>query len=254
MTETQAIDPIEFQNAQEEYRNFLDDEQTQEAHYDDEIKEMLSKNQNRLTVRINDLRNQKPLRCKRLLQNGFHELAAFQAALLDLVKTKYNMEDNADKINECFISLEGSFGARHVTPRSLTARFLNNMVCVEGIVTRCSGIKPKIAKSVHYCEKTKKYREVSYSDWTCTNYDEKHRINSAMPTQDDEGNLLTTEYGLCTFRDTQTFTIQEMPEKAPTGQIPRSVDIIADDDLVDKIKPGDRCVIFGGCCEGQVGS
>jgi DNA replication licensing factor MCM3 len=122
---------------------------------------------------------------------------------------------------------------------------LNNMVCVEGIVTRISGVKPKMAKSVHYCEKTKKYQEVQYSDWTCTNFDEKNRQNMAMPTTDIEGNQLVTEYGLCKFRDTQTFTIQEMPEKAPTGQIPRSIDIIADDDLVDSIKPGDRCIVVG---------
>ena len=30
-----------------------------------------------------------------------------------------------------------SFGARHVTPRSLASRFLGNMVCLEGIVTKC---------------------------------------------------------------------------------------------------------------------
>ena len=30
-----------------------------------------------------------------------------------------------------------SFGAKHVTPRSLSARFIGNMVCVEGIVTKC---------------------------------------------------------------------------------------------------------------------
>ncbi len=36
-----------------------------------------------------------------------------------------------------------------------------------------------------------------------------------------------------------------MPEKSPTGLLPRSVEVILKQDLVDEIKPGDRARITG---------
>ena len=40
--------------------------------------------------------------------------------------------------------------------------------------------------------------------------------------RDENDNLLITQYGLSTYIDHQTVTIQELPETAPPGQLPRS--------------------------------
>jgi DNA replication licensing factor MCM3 len=64
-------------------------------------------------------------------------------------------------------------------------------------------------------------------------------------TRDNQGNPLSPEYGYCLYKDSQVVTIQEMPENAQVGQLPRSIQVILQNDLVDKLKPGDRCQVSG---------
>lgn len=104
-------------------------------------------------------------------------------------------------------------------------------------------VHPKVIRSVHYSEQEKKHYAREYSDaLSSTN---PIPSGSVYPTESESGNPLVTEFGHCIYRDHQTITIQEMPERAPPGQLPRSVDVVLDDDLVDKAKPGDRVSIVG---------
>nr|CAI5845189.1 unnamed protein product [Callosobruchus analis] len=224
---------------QKEYLDFLDDQEDQ-GKYATLIKNMIADKSQRLVVNINDLRRKNPARARSLLTNAFEEQKAFQAALKECVinSTSEFIKDQ----EEYFIAFEGSFGKNHVTPRSLTSSYLGHLICVEGIVTKCSLVHPKIVRSVHYCPATNKVIERKYTD--LTSFD-AFPSAAVYPTKDDDGNPLETEFGMSTYKDHQTISIQEMPEKAPAGQLPRSVDIICDNDLVDVCKPGDRIQVVG---------
>lgn len=204
---------------------------------------MLQKNQRRLVVNIDHVRDHNPQIAEGLLVTPFDYTLAFNEALKKIVKTiNIARPDQVDDEVMYYCAWAGSFGLHTCNPRTLSANHLNQMVSVEGIVTRCSLIRPKIVKSVHYNEAENKFHFREYRDQTMTN---GVTTNSVYPQQDDKGNPLMTEYGWCTYRDHQTISIQEMPERAPAGQLPRGVDVILDDDLVDKVKPGDRIQLVG---------
>ncbi|PNF28221.1 DNA replication licensing factor Mcm3 [Cryptotermes secundus] len=239
-----------LRDLQREYLDFLDDEEG-DGTYSQLVKDLVADKGKRLLVNVNDLRHRNPVRAASLLNNAFEEQLAFQRALKEYVGSVD--PTYAKDTEELFVAFEGSFGNKHVTPRTLMSRFLGNLVCVEGIVTKCSLIRPKVVRSVHYCPATKKVSERRYTD--LTSFD-AFPSSSVYPTKDEDGNTLETEYGLSVYKDHQTISIQEMPEKAPAGQLPRSVDVICDNDLVDKCKPGDRVQIVGNyrCLPGKQGN
>ncbi|EFN65910.1 Zygotic DNA replication licensing factor mcm3 [Camponotus floridanus] len=232
-----------------EYVDFLDDMEDQGI-YATMVKNMVQENKYRLVVNINDLRRKNPVRSASLLNNSFEEQLAFQNALKQYISS-IDIE-YAKSNKDFFVAFEGSFGNKHVTPRTLTSHYLGNLVCLEGIVTKCSLVRPKVVRSVHYCDVTKTVLERAYSDLTSL---DAFPHSAIYPTTDEDGNPLETEFGLSTYKDHQTLTIQEMPEKAPAGQLPRSVDVICDNDLVDLCKPGDRVQIVGNyrCLPGKQG-
>ena len=204
---------------------------------------MLQKNQRRLTVNLDHVRDHNEEIANGILHEPFDYTLAFNYALKKIVGTlPQSRPDQTASDVEYYCAWAGSFGLNACNPRTLSSHHLNDMVSIDGIVTRCSLIRPKVVRSVHYNEAKDKFHFREYQDQTMTN---GATTSSVYPREDQEGNALTTEYGFSTYRDHQTISIQEMPERAPAGQLPRGVDVILDDDLVDAVKPGDRIQLVG---------
>lgn len=208
---------------------------------------MLTKGKFRLTVSMDEIREFDREFWQGLLNSPADFLPACERALRDTVLTIYDPNDlrfdHMDENQQFYLSFKGSLGDHHVLPRLITSHHISKMVSVEGIVTRASLVRPKIIRSVHYAEETNRFYARDYRDQT-TSFD-PISTPAIYPTEDLDGNKLTTEYGYSTYRDHQKISVQEMPESAPAGQLPRSVDVILDDDLVDTTKPGDRIQVVG---------
>ncbi|SMR59176.1 unnamed protein product [Zymoseptoria tritici ST99CH_1E4] len=223
---------------------FLDPQDPRARSYQAETLLMLNRGLRRLTVSIDEIRSHSREMAEGLLNQPFDYSQAFDRALFNIVQTLRNRStQHVDEEAMYYCAYVGSFGEYACNPRTLASSYLNHMVSLEGIVTKCSLVRPKVVKSVHWNERKSTFHFREYRDQTMTA--NGAASTSVYPTEDGEGNPLVTEYGYCTYRDHQTISIQEMPERAPAGQLPRGVDVIMDDDMVDRVKPGDRIQLVG---------
>lgn len=185
-----------------------------------DIQRMVGTSNNRLNVNIDKLRGFNGDLANFVLQRPLDALNMFEqqldAAVKDLKddslknqgeKTAARSGDMAfpTKVKKYYINFDGNFGRNHITPRGLKANLINNLVTVQGIVTRMSIVKPMIQTSVHYCETTHKGHIYHYNDDTnlgdLANQNDNKQGGGTFPTQDAQGNKLQAEYGYCVYKD-----------------------------------------------------
>ena len=238
----------------------------------DEIQSLIldanKKNLSRVTLDLNKMRESEPLLTEMLLKNPLKIIPMMEKHLNEISKglrgeksqqTKNTIQNKKEE--PLHINFRGMLGNHLVSPRGLTADLTNQYVGVQGIVTRISDIKPKLVYSVHYCDETKHGTVKEYNDQmkieeTNNTYGQPLNgnfnsgnvtgfMNNAIPTRDINQNPMTFEYGFSKFKDHQIVLLQEPPERTPLGQLPRSVEVVLEGDLVDKVKPGDRIQVNG---------
>ncbi|RMZ85799.1 hypothetical protein DV737_g382, partial [Chaetothyriales sp. CBS 132003] len=223
---------------------FLDPVDPRARTYRGDIVTMLNRGQRRLTVSLDDIRHHSRELVDGILFTPFEFAPAFDQALKNVITTlPHRAAFELDDDRMYYVAYEGSFGENSCNPRSLGAALLNRMICLEGIVAKASLVRPKVVKSVHWNEAKSTFLFREYRDQTMSTNNPGSL--SVYPQTDSEGNALVTEYGYCAYRDHQTITVQEMPERAPPGQLPRGVDVLMDDDMVDRVKAGDRIQLVG---------
>ena len=129
-----------------------------------------------------------------------------------------------------------------LTPlRRIRAEHLGKLIMIEGILTRASSVKQQLVRGVFECqrcgattviESRSEDERISQPD-RCSNPACRSKGPFKLIIEESE------------FIDWQRLTIQEKPEELPPGQLPRSIDAIAREDVVDIARPGDRVVVVG---------
>ncbi|KAF4652283.1 MCM DNA helicase complex subunit [Perkinsus olseni] len=231
-----------FNAAKRAFREFLTDERESQK-YMVQFREILSGERQRFTINLMDLEDWQPGLAKKIIKNPALYMPAFDEGLVEAILH----EDATFGKNKSGVfprvGIDGVFGANHLTPRGLSSEVIGELVCVEGIVTRLGLCRPRLSMSVHYCPATGDMRTKEHKDYTSltTTTD----TGGAVPKEDEEGNRFSWEHGLCLYKDFQRLTMQEMPEQAPTGVLPRSAEVLCTGDMCDRAKPGDRIAVIG---------
>lgn len=265
----------------EEYLNKLDGDIVKflgRPDVQERLSEITKTEERRLDLDLDIMREVDSELAKALIDNPLKIIPIFERHLnemaMDLKGEKAKARENTmvgKKESGYKVNFIGMLGKHMVSPRGLSAELTNKLVGVQGIVTRVSIVRPKLVYSTHYCDVTNQGSVKEYTDQmsisttsdTLTNANAMSGnfqgkgngyISNTVPTKDVNSNPLSFEYGYSKFKDHQVILLQEPPERTPVGQLPRSVEVILEDDLVDKVKPGDRVQVTGvfKCISSQV--
>ena len=207
--------------------------------YQDQIKYIYAKGENTLTIFFEDLLASDSDIAELLRKDPEALIEDAVDAFKNLLKFhggKLNIPDyfvritTKDKRSPLFLPLRG-----------LRAKNISTLVWSNGILVRCSTIRPKLEKATFICNLCGAQFDIpqliSRIRWPkfCTN----KRCKAKAQT---DFRLLSKH---SEFIDWQSVLIQEIPEDLPPGRIPRSVQGILTYDLVDTVKPGDRVKLMG---------
>jgi len=221
----------------EKFANFYKSFKTSEGEYKYRrlLSQMAITGQRSLHIDFDDLMQYDHELAERLIEKPFRYIEAASNAVGDVMRIiNLNYAMKVKRFKARFRKLP------EVTPlRKIRAEHLGKLIMIEGILTRSSSVKQQLIRGIFECQncgaaiavEAKRREERVVQPKICPNC----RKNGPFKLILEESE----------FIDWQRLTIQEKPEELPPGQLPRSIEAIAREDLVDVARPGDRVVVVG---------
>ncbi|MHA1245983.1 MAG: minichromosome maintenance protein MCM [Candidatus Thorarchaeota archaeon] len=125
----------------------------------------------------------------------------------------------------------------HIPLRAIRSKHIGRLIHISGIMMRASEVKPLLVEAVFMCrvcgsEIVQPQEDGRYTEPLQCDICQKKTPLKLLPEKSR-------------FVDWQKVRIQESPEELPPGQMPRSVDVILEGDIVDLSRPGDLVRITG---------
>lgn len=203
--------------------------------YDEELSLMVVNRRRSLVIDVNDLLLYDKQLVDYLIEKPDLVIDSASEAVSELVKEKD--PEYASQVPKFYARFRLSPMER-MSIRRLRSEHLGRFVSIEGIVLRQT-------PPMHYV-KVAKFRctqcgfEVTLTSDTYSSLQPPKKCPQCGAVN---SMVFVTEES--TITDWQKILIQEKPEETPSGQLPRSIEAILTDDLVDVVKPGDRVVLSG---------
>jgi DNA replication licensing factor MCM6 len=123
--------------------------------------------------------------------------------------------------------------------RDLRTQKIGKLISLVGTVTKTSEVKPELIVGTFICKMCKSVvknveQQFRYSEpRICINPNCNNRTKWELSIDDS------------LFADWQKLRVQENSNDIPAGSMPRSIDVILRNSMVESCKPGDKCVLIG---------
>ncbi|MFH0986812.1 MAG: minichromosome maintenance protein MCM, partial [Candidatus Micrarchaeota archaeon] len=126
---------------------------------------------------------------------------------------------------------------QNIIIRNLNSDFLNKFVAVNGVVTKISEVKPKLVNACFQCNHCARVYNIMQTDSSGS------LIEPGVCSCERKSFLLLTNQS--TFIDRQIMEMQEPLEITRGGEQTRKIAIVLEDDMTNKIIPGDKLEVAG---------